>query len=180
MLSRLKRFIAENELLIDEDRLLLAVSGGKDSVCLLHLFTQLDYPLAVAHCNFLLRGEESNKDEQFVRSLSEHYELPFFYKRFDTKTYSKEKSISIQMAARELRYNWFADLGFDKIVTANHQDDNIETLLLKKNRKASLKGLCGIPLINKNIIRPFLDFSSKDIKEYLLKNNHFWREDVSN
>ena len=78
MLPKLKRFIAENELLIDEDRLLLAVSGGKDSVCLLHLFTQLDYPLAVAHCNFLLRGEESNKDEQFVRSLSEHYELPFF------------------------------------------------------------------------------------------------------
>ena len=109
MLPKLKRFIAKNKLLIDEDRLLLAVSGGKDSVCLLHLFTQLDYPLAVAHCNFLLRGEESNKDEQFVRSLSEHYELPFC-KRFDTKTYSKEKSISTQMAARELRYNWFADL----------------------------------------------------------------------
>ena len=180
MLPKLKRFIAKNKLLIDEDRLLLAVSGGKDSVCLLHLFTQLDYPLAVAHCNFLLRGEESNKDEQFVRSLSEHYELPFFCKRFDTKTYSKEKSISTQMAARELRYNWFADLGFDKIATAHHQDDNIETLLLKKNRKASLEGLCGIPLINKNIIRPFLVFSSKEIKEYLLENNHFWREDASN
>ena len=180
MLPKLKRFIAENELLIDEDRLLLAVSGCKDSVCLLHLFTLLDYPLAVAHCNFLLRGEESNKDEQFVRSLSEYYELPFFCKRFDTKTYSKEKSISTQMAARELRYNWFADLGFDKIATAHHQDDNIETLLLKKNRKASLEGLCGIPLVNKNIIRPFLDFSSKEIKEYLLKNKHFWREDASN
>ena len=180
MLPKLKRFIAENELLIDEDRLLLAVSGGKDSVCLLHLFTQLDYPLAVAHCNFLLRGEESNKDEQFVRLLSEYYELPFFCKRFDTKTYSKEKSISTQMAARELRYNWFADLGFDKIATAHHQDDNIETLLLKKNRKASLEGLCGIPLVNKNIIRPFLDFSSKEIKKYLLKNKHFWREDASN
>ena len=84
------------------------------------------------------------------------------------------------MAARELRYNWFADLGFDKVATAHHQDDNIETLLLKKNRKASLEGLCGIPLINKNIIRPFLDFSSKEIKEYLLENNHFWREDASN
>ena len=179
MLPKLKRFIAKNKLLIDEDRLLLAVSGGKDSVCLLHLFTQLDYPLAVAHCNFLLRGEESNKDEQFVRSLSEHYELPFFVSVLILRLIQK-KNISTQMAARELRYNWFADLGFDKIATAHHQDDNIETLLLKKNRKASLEGLCGIPLINKNIIRPFLVFSSKEIKEYLLENNHFWREDASN
>ena len=92
MLPKLKRFIAKNKLLIDEDRLLLAVSGGKDSVCLLHLFTQLDYPLAVAHCNFLLRGEESNKDEQFVRSLSEHYELPFFVSVLILRLIQKKKA----------------------------------------------------------------------------------------
>lgn len=180
MLDKLQKHIAENRLLKTNDRLLLTVSGGKDSVCMLHLFAQLGYRLAVAHCNFSLRGHESDEDEYFVENLAKQYNLPFFSQRFDTKKYAQEKGVSTQMAARELRYAWFQELGFDKIATAHHQDDHIETLLIKKSRKASLEGLCGIPLKNGNIIRPLLCFSSKEIEKYLLENNWTWREDASN
>ena len=156
MIDKLKKHILEHNLLESNDRLLLTVSGGKDSVCMLHLFVQLNYPLAIAHCNFSLRGADSDEDENFVKGLVNQYGLPFFSKRFSTNKYAQEKGVSIQMAARDLRYTWFGELGFDKIATAHHQDDNIETLLLKKSRKASLEGLCGIPVKNRNIIRPLL------------------------
>lgn len=180
MLHKLKQHIDKHNLLEPNDRLLLTVSGGKDSVCMLHLFVQLDFPLAIAHCNFSLRGGDSDEDENFVKGLAIQYGLPFFNKRFATNKYAQEKGVSIQMAARDLRYAWFQELGFDKIATAHHQDDNIETLLLKKSRKASLEGLCGIPVKNRNIIRPLLCFSAKEIESHLLQKEWGWREDVSN
>ena len=180
MIDKLKKHILEHNLLESNDRLLLTVSGGKDSVCMLHLFVQLNYPLAIAHCNFSLRGADSDEDENFVKGLVNQYGLPFFSKRFSTNKYAQEKGVSIQMAARDLRYAWFQELGFDKIATAHHQDDNIETLLLKKGRKASLEGLCGIPVKNRNIIRPLLCFSAKEIESHLLQNKWGWREDTSN
>ncbi len=180
MLDKLQQHIKKFDLLEPNEHLLLTVSGGKDSVCMLHLFAQLDYPLAIAHCNFSLRGIDSDEDENFVKNLANQYSLPFFSKRFETKKYAQENSISTQMAARDLRYNWFNELGFDKIATAHHQDDQIETLLLKKSRKASLEGLCGIPIQNEKIIRPLLCFSAQEIEFQLLKNKWGWREDVSN
>ena len=180
MLDKLQKHIDKYNLLEPNERLLLTVSGGKDSVCMLHLFAQLDYPLALAHCNFSLRGVDSDEDENFVKGLANHYGLPFFSKRFETNKYAKEKGISTQMAARDLRYAWFQELGFDKIATAHHQDDHIETLLLKKSRKASLERLCGIPVKNRNIIRPLLCFSAQEIETYLLQNEWGWREDASN
>ena len=180
MIDKLQKHIYEHNLLESNDRLLLTVSGGKDSVCMLHLFVQLDYPLAIAHCNFSLRGINSDEDENFVKNLANQYSLPFFSRRFATNKYAQKKGVSLQMAARDLRYAWFQELGFDKIATAHHQDDNIETLLLKKSRKASLEGLCGIPVKNRNIIRPLLCFSVKEIESHLLQNELEWREDASN
>tara|TARA_B100000900_G_C20602260_1_gene726158 strand:- start:11098 stop:12411 length:1314 start_codon:yes stop_codon:yes gene_type:complete len=180
MLDKLQQHIDKSNLLDPNDSLLLTVSGGKDSVCMLHLFVQLDYPLAIAHCNFSLRDVDSDEDESFVKGLANQYGLPFFSKRFETNKYAKEKGISTQMAARDLRYAWFQELGFDKIATAHHQDDHIETLLLKKSRKASLEGLCGIPVKNRNIIRPLLCFSAQEIENFLLQNEWEWREDASN
>ena len=180
MLDKLQQHIDKSNLLEPNDSLLLTVSGGKDSVCMLHLFVQLDYPLAIAHCNFSLRDVDSDEDESFVKGLANQYGLPFFSKRFETNKYAKEKGISTQMAARDLRYAWFQELGFDKIATAHHQDDHIETLLLKKSRKASLEGLCGIPVKNRNIIRPLLCFSAQEIETCLLQNEWEWREDASN
>ena len=180
MLDKLQQHIDKYNLLQPNDSLLLTVSGGKDSVCMLHLFMQLDYPLAIAHCNFSLRDVESDEDESFVKGLANQYGLPFFSKRFETNKYAKEKGISTMMAARDLRYAWFQELGFDKIATAHHQDDHIETLLLRKSRKASLEGLCGIPVKNRNIIRPLLCFSAQEIETYLLQNEWKWREDASN
>ena len=134
--------------------------------------------------NFKLRANDSDLDENFVRSLSNQLKVPFYSKVFDTKTYSKKYGISIQMAARDLRYQWFKSLsenkGFDKILTAHHQDDAIETLLIKKSRKSSLGALCGIPLKNKNIIRPMLCFGVQQIEDFLSTHSIEYRVDKSN
>ena len=184
MLDKLKSFIAEYQLVEPNDRLLLAVSGGKDSVVMAHLFHQLDYAFAIAHCNFKLRAEDSDEDENFVEELAHKLNVPFYSQSFDTKTYAIENKLSIQMAARDLRYDWFDNLskkeGYKKIVTAHHQDDAIETLLIKKSRKSSIGALQGIPVKNANIIRPFLTFSVKQIQNYILENSIEYREDKSN
>jgi len=184
MLDRLKSFITEYQLAEPNDRLLLAVSGGKDSVVMAHLFHQLDYNIAIAHCNFKLRAEESDSDEKFVEELAQKLNVPYYSKSFDTKTYAIENKLSIQMAARDLRYEWFDKLskkeGYKKIVTAHHQDDAIETLLIKKSRKSSIGALQGILVNNANIIRPFLSFSLEQIQNYTLENSIQYREDKSN
>tara|TARA_B100000963_G_scaffold244595_1_gene214191 strand:- start:1587 stop:2906 length:1320 start_codon:yes stop_codon:yes gene_type:complete len=184
MLDKLKSFIAEYQLVEPNDRLLLAVSGGKDSVLMAHLFHQLDYTFAIAHCNFKLRAKDSDADEKFVEELAHKLNVTFYSQSFDTKTYAIENKLSIQMAARDLRYKWFDNLinkeGYKKIVTAHHQDDAIETLLIKKSRKSSIGAMQGIPVKNDNIIRPFLPFGVKQIQNYILENSIEFREDKSN
>jgi tRNA(Ile)-lysidine synthase len=182
MIARLQKYIEEEQLLTAADKVLLTVSGGKDSVAMALLFAQLDYPFAIAHCNFQLRGAESDADESFVKELAARLKVPFFCRSFDTSAYAQEQSVSIQMAARQLRYEWFEDLakmeGYSKIATAHHQDDAIETLLIKKSRKASLEGLRGVVAKRGNIVRPLLCFSAQEIADYM--QCHDYREDSSN
>ena len=184
MLNKLKSFLTEYQLAESNEKLILAVSGGKDSVVMAHLFHQLDYTFAIAHCNFKLRAEDRDEDENFVEELAHKLNVPFYSQSFDTKTYAIENKLSIQMAARDLRYDWFDNLskkeGYKKIVTAHHQDDAIETLLIKKSRKSGIGALQGIPVKNANIIRPFLTFSVKQIQNYILENSIEYREDKSN
>lgn len=165
-------------------RTILAISGGIDSVVLAQLCKYSNLDFALAHCNFTLRGEESDADEAFVVQLGESLDVEVFSQRFDTESYAKENKLSIQMAARELRYDWFNDLAneldFDYILTAHHADDNLETFLINFTRGTGLNGLTGIPPINENIIRPLLPFAREEIETYAKQNGISWREDSSN
>lgn len=163
---------------------LIAISGGVDSVVITHLLKKLNYSISLAHCNFQLRGHESDLDETFVIELGKSLHLKTFTTKFDTSEYAKKNKLSTQLAARELRYNWFDLLvnahNFDYLITAHHADDNIETLLINLTRGTGLEGLTGIPPINKNIVRPLLAFSREEILTYASQNNILWREDASN
>ncbi len=165
-------------------RLLIAISGGIDSVVLTHLCHQLKLNIALAHCNFNLRGDESDADEDFVLQLAEDLDLEVFIESFDTKAYAKEHKLSTQMAARDLRYHWFQELKnqlqFDYILTAHHADDNLETFLINLSRGTGLDGLTGIPEINGVVVRPLLLFSTQDIEGYAKEHKIKWREDSSN
>ena len=169
---------------LKDTRLLIAISGGVDSVVLAHLCSELNLNFSLAHCNFNLRGEESNADEDFVLDLAEQLEVEMFIENFDTQAYANEHKRSIQMAARELRYDWFAELAeqlqFDYILTAHHADDNLETFLINFTRGTGLNGLTGIPMINDNIVRPLLPFSRETIEAYARKEAIKWQEDSSN
>ncbi len=169
---------------LKDTRLLIAISGGVDSVVLAHLCSKLNLNFALAHCNFNLRGEESNADEDFVLDVAEQLEVEVFIENFDTQSYADEHKRSIQMAARELRYDWFAELAkqlqFDYILTAHHADDNLETFLINFTRGTGLNGLTGIPMINDNIVRPLLPFSRETIEAYARKETIKWQEDSSN
>lgn len=184
MLSRLKEHLHKNLPFISEKKLLLAVSGGIDSMVLVDVFKQLGYDIAIAHCNFGLRCEESNGDEHFVRNLASKDAIPVFVNHFDTKRYAAENKISIQIAARELRYNWFAEImqqhGYDYLLTAHHADDSAETFLINFTRGTGIEGLLGIPQQNGTIIRPLLPFTREEIETYAKENNVLWREDSSN
>ncbi len=140
--------------------------------------------VALAHCNFNLRGAESDADEDFVLQLAEDLGVEVFIQHFDTTVYVEENKLSIQMAARTLRYNWFDDLckqlHFDYILTAHHADDNLETFLINLTRGTGLDGLTGIPEVNTRIIRPLLPFSREDVEAYAKTNKIQWREDASN
>ncbi len=180
MINKLIKHIEKENLLNKDDKILLAISGGKDSVCMFNLFLNLNYDFSVAHCNFQLRGNESDNDQLFVENIANNHSIKFFSKKFNTAEYAKKNNLSIQMAARKQRYDWFLQLGFDKILTAHHIDDSIETLIFKKNKKSSIGALRGIPLKNKNIIRPMLCFYEKEINYYMISNNIQWRDDSSN
>ncbi len=151
-----------------EARFLLTVSGGRDSVVMTHLFHSCGLHFAVAHCNFHLRGEDSNEDMRFVQNLSEKFEVQLFIKEFDTISIQKESGKSVEMVARELRYQWFDELAddFNFVATAHHANDNAETLLLNLVRGTGLKGLSAIPEVNGCYIRPLLPFTSQQISSY--------------
>ena len=169
---------------LNKSRLLIAISGGADSVVLTHLCYKLNLNIALAHCNFNLRGDESDADEAFVLDLAEDLDLEVFIESFDTEAYAQTHRRSIQMAARELRYNWFKELaeqlGFDYILTAHHADDNLETFLINFTRGTGLEGLTGIPEVNDIFVRPLLPFSSKAILDFAKENKIKWRDDSSN
>lgn len=168
----------------DHEKVLLTVSGGVDSVVLAHLFQRAEFRFALAHCNFDLRGEESDGDEQFVRELAMELGVEIFVKRFDTKTYAADNKLSTQLAARELRYNWFREIlqkhGFKYIATAHHLDDFAETVLLNLIKGSILQGLQGIPVRNEKIIRPLLFAQKAEILQFAEKNQWNFREDSSN
>jgi tRNA(Ile)-lysidine synthase len=184
MLFRLQQHLNQNLNFLNGKKLLLAVSGGIDSVVLVHLFKKSGYDIAIAHCNFGLRGDESDGDEHFVRNLASKDAIPVFVNHFDTKRYAAENKISIQIAARELRYNWFAEImlkhGYDYLLTAHHADDSAETFLINFTRGTGIEGLLGIPQQNGTIIRPLLPFTREEIETYAKENNVLWREDSSN
>ncbi len=184
MLNILSNFISENNLISKGDRLLLTVSGGKDSVCMAYLFKDLQFEFGIVHCNFKLRAEESDLDEQHVSDLAKQFGVKFYSKSFDTKNYAKTNKLSIQMAARDLRYQFFDEISqkhsYNKILTAHHSDDNVETLLIKKSRNSSLEALQGIPLKNGKIIRPMLCFNVQQIEGYIKENAIKYRLDKSN
>ncbi len=184
MLEKLKKHINQNFPFLENSRLLLATSGGIDSMVLAHLLHQLNYDIALCHCNFQLRGLESFGDQNFVQEYATANQIPLFLTQFDTEAFANDYKLSTQIAARELRYNWFYELleteGYDYIVTAHHADDNIETFLINLSRGTGLEGLVGIPAKNDKIIRPLLVFSREEIQEYAKQNNIQWREDSSN
>lgn len=184
MLRQFKQFVETNKLFDQSHSLLAAVSGGADSVVMLHLLAQSRLKVSVAHCNFQLRGADADGDEDFVRQLAEKYQMPFFSIRFDTLTYAKQNRLSVEMAARKLRYDWFAQLAaehhFDRILTAHHLNDDIETVLLNLTRGTGINGLTGISAINGNIARPLLFASRSQIEEYARLNNLDFRTDSTN
>lgn len=184
MLDEFKKHLKNNLPFLKEKKLLLAVSGGIDSVVLVHLLKQLDCNITIAHCNFNLRGDESDGDEQFIRDYAQNNNINIFVSNFDTKSFAKDNKLSIQVAARQLRYIWFSQLleehNLDYLLTAHHLDDNIETFLINFTRGTGLEGLTGIPQQNDRIVRPLLPFTRDQIEAYTKENKIEWREDSSN
>ena len=179
-----QRFIEEKDLFNLQDKILVALSGGADSVALLRILLSLGYTCECAHCNFHLRGLESDRDENFVRQLCEEHSIPLHVTHFDTSTYAKEYHLSIEMAARELRYEWFEhlrkEIGASVIAVAHHRDDSVETFLLNLMRGAGINGLKGIPVKNGYIVRPLLSVSREGILDYLQAFNQAYVTDSTN
>ena len=184
MLQKFKKHITKEFPFLKDTKLLIAISGGLDSVVLFHLLHKLNYDVSLAHCNFKLRGKESDLDEEFIKNLNQISYNQIFTIIFDTEKYAKEHKLSTQIAARELRYNWFQKLitehKFEYVLTAHHADDNLETFLIHLTRGSGLDGFTGIPKVNGNIVRPLLAFSRKEILNYAKDNDIEWREDASN
>jgi tRNA(Ile)-lysidine synthase len=190
MLRRVQKYIRDKELLKQGDKVLVCVSGGADSIALLDVLQRAGYDCVVAHCNFHLRGEESNRDEVFVKTLTEGTKV--LVKHFDTAKYAKEQGLSIEMAARKLRYEWFAQIAKKEacqaIAVAHHQNDQAETLLLNLKRGTGIRGLCGMRAKCDNpfggtvkIIRPLLCTTRDYIEHYLRDIRHIdWIEDSTN
>jgi len=166
------------------DKILLAVSGGLDSMVMFHLLKDADFKIGVAHCNFQLRGEESAADEELVRVTCLQYKVPFFVKSFDTTSHATARGISIQMAARDLRYAYFQEISqtnhYDYVATAHHFNDSIESILLNFVRGTGIDGMAGIAPKKEKIIRPLLFATRKMIGAYALEQKISWREDASN
>lgn len=184
MVHRIGKYIVKNMLLSPGSKVLVALSGGADSVALLVVLMKLGYRCEAMHCNFHLRGEESNRDELFVTELCARHNVPLHTVHFDTTAYAKKQGISIEMAARELRYAAFeerrAKIGAEAIAVAHHRDDSAETLLLNLLRGTGIKGLCGIQPKNGYIVRPLLCVGRADIIDYLKWRNETFVTDSTN
>ncbi|WP_372645966.1 tRNA lysidine(34) synthetase TilS [Ancylomarina sp.] len=184
MLRKLIRHIEKEELFGRNEKLLVTVSGGLDSVVLLHLLHKMELKCIIAHCNFRLRAEDSDGDAIFVEELAEKYDFPFCTTAFDTTEYAKEKAISIEMAARDLRYEWFESIRqahqCQYILTGHHADDVIETVLINLARGTGIHGLTGIKAKKNRLIRPLLPFSREELKAYADENTLSYREDYTN
>lgn len=183
-LNRLLDFIKEHALFLPEERVLLAVSGGRDSVLMAHLFKAAGFNFGIAHCNFNMRAEESADDETFTSALAAELDVPFFATNFDTREYASLHHISIQMAARDLRYQWLEeirnDFGFQYIGLAHHQNDVMETMLLNLTRGTGISGMHGILPKNNKLIRPLLFLTREEITDIFNQTALSYREDSSN
>ena len=184
MKNKFIEYNEKNKLFNDNDRILLGVSGGIDSIVMLDIFFNLGIEIGIAHFNFKLRGNDSEKDEAFVRNLAKKYEVPFFCKSANTSLEAKNESVSIQMKARDLRYTWFCSLckeeSYDYIAVAHNSDDNVETFLLNITRGTGILGLTGIPFKRDRIIRPLLFSSREMIVNYCENHKLNFRQDKSN
>lgn len=184
MLSRFLEFSEREKLFTGGSRLLLAVSGGIDSMVMAWLFREAGIEYSIAHCNFSLRGDESDGDEEFVAAYARTSSISFFSRRFDTMTYAGTHRISVQMAARELRYDWFRSLirseGFDSVAVAHNLNDNVETFLINLSRGTGLHGLTGMSPRTGDIIRPLLFATREEIASYASARGIDFREDRSN
>ncbi|MDR2936584.1 MAG: tRNA lysidine(34) synthetase TilS [Rikenellaceae bacterium] len=184
LIDRFQDYIREKGLIPAREKILLAVSGGVDSMVMLHLFVRCGYPIGVAHCNFGLRPVEADEDEVVVEKLCRELHVEHFNVRFDTQAEIDASGESVQMVARRLRYAWFNELcvkyGYDKTAIAHHADDSIETFFINLIRGTGLRGLSGISVTNGRVIRPLLFASRKEILDYAHANRVAYREDSSN
>jgi len=184
LLGNIEKHIAEHLSFLKDSKLLIAISGGLDSVVLAKLCYDLQFSIAFAHCNFQLRGEESDSDETFVKQLAADWNIKVFTKKFKTESFATNEKLSIQMAARTLRYEWFQEIAntyaYDYILTAHHKDDALETFLINLSRGTGIEGLTGIPEQNGIVVRPLLSFTRSEIKNFAEENDLQWKEDSSN
>ena len=184
MIEEFRSYIDDNRLFNADDTVLLGVSGGIDSMVMVHLFLRCGYEFGIAHCNFRLRGEESDEDEIFVRNYAGKHTIPFFSNSFDTAGYAAKKGVSIQMAARELRYSWFEEIrkkqGYSVISLAHNLNDNIETFIINLVRGSGISGFAGIKPRSECLVRPLLFVTRDEICEYAEKYEVNYREDSSN
>ncbi len=184
LIERFVDFSKSRNLFLPSDQLVVALSGGGDSLALVDLLIRMNQRIVLAHCNFKLRGEESDKDEEFVRKIAVVYDVPLHVNVFDTAGYSREKGISIEMAARELRYDWFEKIRVETeskyIAVAHHSDDSIETLLINLIRGTGIRGLSGIQPHQGHIIRPMLFTNREELINYLDFRHLEYRHDASN
>lgn len=184
MVERVQIFIKKKNLIDTSEKVLVAVSGGVDSMVLVHLLKESGYSISVAHLNFQLRGEASDQDESFVLNWCESNGVTCYSKKTETKSVAKKEGISTQMAARKLRYEWFEGLckehGYQKIAIAQHLNDSLETVLLNLTKGTGIRGLVGITPMNEKVIRPLTEMTKEEIVDYAKKHNLKWREDASN
>lgn len=186
--QKVLRFIKENELLLSDEKILVALSGGPDSVFLLHFLNKFKkkykIEIGAVHINHLLRGKDSDRDELFCKTICNELSIPFYLLRKDIKSYSRKNKISLEIAGRKIRYNFFEKIskanGYSKIATAHNADDNAETVLLNLIKGSGIKGIAGIPVKRNNIIRPILSLNKKEILDYLEENKFEYRIDQSN
>ena len=184
MKERIKKYIQEKHIFSEDGLILVGVSGGADSVALLLILKDLGYQIQALHCNFHLRDEESNRDELFVTELCHRNNIPLLVKHFETKEYAIQNNISIEMAARNLRYNWFYEILTETsaqcIAVAHHKDDQAETLLLNLIRGTGIRGLAGMYPLRNKIARPLLCVTRKEIISYLSQANQDYVVDSTN